>query len=286
MGITSNCATFLVHAKNLGVNFSDTVMLGRQQLYVKPETLQRLFSKTLVDKIITSKYAEPFFEALGSKKVNSMDYSDYEQAELIHDLNKPLPDALRNNFTVVFDGGTLEHVFNFPIAIKNCMDMIKPGGHFVGISPCNNQCGHGLYQFSPELFYSIFSEQHGFKVKVMYLAVDITDEEREWYEVANPQIVRSRVVFKNSSPTYLMVVAEKVSEFTGALNPYQSDYQEIWTSNTETSAPSGIMVRIYKSLIPAFLRAKIYRLRHGQREVITKGLGKINATHFKRVNID
>lgn len=286
MGITSNCATFLSHARSIGVDFSDTVMLGRQQLYVKPEILRRLFTGSSIDKIAASKYAEPFFEALGSKKVVSLDYSDYEQAELIFDLNKPLPDLVKNKYSVVFDGGTLEHVFNFPNAIRNCMDMVKPGGHFVGISPCNNQCGHGLYQFSPELFYSIFSEQHGFRVRIMYLAVDVADDKREWYEVANPQIVRSRVVFKNSSPTYLMVVAEKVSDFTGELNPYQSDYHEIWTTSNEIHVPSGLLVRIYQSLVPASIRARIYRFRHGQREVFTKGLGKVNPNHFKRVNVD
>jgi SAM-dependent methyltransferase len=287
MGITSNCATFLTHARNRGVDFSKTVMLGRQQLYIKKEIIKGLFSQSSVDKVITSKYAEPFFEALGAEKVDSLDYSDYEQAALIYDLNKPLPDTLKNSYTVVFDGGTLEHVFNFPVAIKNCMDMVEPGGHFVAITPCNNQCGHGLYQFSPELYYSIFSETHGFIVKIMYLAVDIADDEREWYEVARPETVKSRVVFKNSSPTYLMVVAKKVSVFTGELTPYQSDYQEIWSNKHEAESHSGMMIRFYRVLVPAFIRAKIYQLRHRHKhkEVSTKGLGNVNKGHFKRVNI-
>lgn len=285
MGITSNCAVFLAHIKTKAVDYSSVLMLGRQQLYINHETIHKLFPEVSSD-MVASKYAEPFFKMLGANEIVSLDYSDYEQAQLIHDLNKPIPEALKNNFTVVFDGGTLEHVFNFPSAIRNCMDMVKPGGHFVGISPCNNQCGHGLYQFSPELFYSIFSEQHGFRVKIMYLAVDIADEKREWYEVANPQIVRSRVVFKNTSPTYLMVVAEKVSEFTGEINSYQSDYQEIWTNTNEIPVSSGMLVRIYKSIVPAGIRARIYQYRHGQREVFTNGLGNVNPNHFKRVNMD
>ncbi|TXH30964.1 MAG: hypothetical protein E6Q96_00965 [Cyclobacteriaceae bacterium] len=285
MGITSNCAVFLTHVKAKGVDYSNFLMLGRQQLYIKYQTLLKLFPEVTSD-IASSVYAEPFFEMLGAKKIFSLDYSDYEGAEIIHDLNKPVPNTLKNKFTVVFDGGTLEHVFNFPNAIRNCMDMIKPGGHFVGISPCNNQCGHGLYQFSPELFYSIFSEQHGFRIKIMYLAVEIDDTKREWYEVSNPQIVRSRVVFKNSSPTYLMVVAEKISDFSGELSSYQSDYQEIWTNTHEISASSGMFVHIYRSLVPASIRARIYQYRHKQQEVFTPGLGNVNPNHFKRVNID
>lgn len=285
MGITTNCALFLKHVKDRGVDFSATLMLGRQQLYVKPETFSRLFPEASAVSLASSRYAEPFFEALGAGCVDSLDYSDYEQAKLIYDLNKPLPDVLKNRYTVVFDGGTLEHVFNFPAAIKNCMNLLRVGGHFVAITPCNNQCGHGLYQFSPELFYSVFSEAHGFTVRVMYLAVDISERRREWYEVENPQTVKSRVVFRNSYPTYLMVVAKKASHYEGELNPYQSDYQEVWANNQKVSSPPGFLISFYRAMVPAFIRAKIYRYRHGHRHLHTIGLGKVNAGHFKRVTI-
>lgn len=286
MGITSNCAKFLKHVDSLAVDFSATLMLGRQQLYINQEVLVKLFDKATCDKVASSRYAEPFFEALGAKRVDSLDYSDYEEATLIYDLNKPLPADLRNRYSVVFDGGTLEHVFNFPMAIRNCMELLRVGGHFVSITPCNNQCGHGLYQFSPELFYSVFSKVHGFTVIRMYAAVEVTPDKREWYEVANPQAVKSRVVFRNSNPTYLMVLARKEFEFTGELNAYQSDYQEIWAANTEPQVPAGMMVRLYRILLPGFIRAWIYRLRHSNKEITTKSLGKVNAQHFRRVTID
>jgi len=41
-------------------------------------------------------------------------------------------------YTTVIDGGSLEHVFNFPQAIANCMNMVAVGGHFIGLSPANN----------------------------------------------------------------------------------------------------------------------------------------------------
>ncbi|MCX7637258.1 MAG: class I SAM-dependent methyltransferase [Cyclobacteriaceae bacterium] len=285
MGITNHCAAFLKHAGKSGVDFSATVMLGRQQLYVSTKTLTRLLPYAEHDKIISSKYAEPFFEALGAKRVDSLDYSDYEQATLIHDLNKPLPDRFKGSYTVVFDGGTLEHVFNFPVAIKNCMDLLHVGGHFISITPCNNQCGHGLYQFSPELFYSVFSMHHGFYVRSMHLAADVNKSKREWYEVVSPMQVKSRVVFQNSYPTYLMVIAQKQADFSGELKVYQSDYQEIWAGTGETQT-SGLLVRLYKTMVPDFIRARIYRLRHSRRKTVTEGLGSVDPSHFKRVIID
>lgn len=286
MGITSNCATFLKSVSKIGVDFSTTVMLGRQQLYIEPETLSKLFTPAESKKMASSKYAEPFFEALGAKRVDSLDYSAYEQAQLIYDLNTPIPANLKNSYTVVFDGGTLEHVFNFPIAIKNCMDLLQVGGYFITVTPCNNQCGHGFFQFSPELFYSVFSQDHGFKVIVMYLAIDVSTNEREWYEVADPKIVKSRVVFRNSSPTYLMVVAQKQFDFKGELKAYQNDYQEMWSSTIGSQARTGMLVRLYKAIVPAFVRAKIYRVRHGRKKIFTESLGNVNAEHFKRVIIN
>ncbi len=41
---------------------------------------------------------------------------DVPRANVIHDMNMPLPDALKEQYDLVVDGGTLEHVFFFPTA--------------------------------------------------------------------------------------------------------------------------------------------------------------------------
>ena len=76
-----------------------------------------------------------FLEFLGAEEVSSMDFSDYEQSELVHDLNEPIPSEWRGRYDFVLDGGTLEHVFNFPCAIRNAMELVAVGGHFYGEQP-------------------------------------------------------------------------------------------------------------------------------------------------------
>jgi 2-polyprenyl-3-methyl-5-hydroxy-6-metoxy-1,4-benzoquinol methylase len=76
--------------------------------------------------------------------VSSIDASDYENATYVHDLNVPIPDHLKGQFDLVDDGGTLEHVFNFPVALRNCMEMVKVGGHLLLNVPTNNFVGHGF----------------------------------------------------------------------------------------------------------------------------------------------
>src|SRR5439155_26296377 len=68
-------------------------------------------------------YAEPLFRALGAKEVVSLDASKYQGSSFEHDMNLPIPEKFQQQFDVVYDGGSIEHVFNAPQALKNCMQM-------------------------------------------------------------------------------------------------------------------------------------------------------------------
>ena len=48
-----------------------------------------------------------------------MDASAFEGANFVHDLNNPIPEELHCKYDAVVDGGTLEHVFNVPVAFAN-----------------------------------------------------------------------------------------------------------------------------------------------------------------------
>lgn len=289
MGVTNNCARFLFHAKAHHVDFENTLMLGRQQLYTTENELKEVIPAEPHDgmsEILSGTYAEPLFQALGARVVDSLDFSPYEEATVIHDLNVPIPNHLKAKYHVVFDGGTLEHVFNFPAAIKNCMDFLKPGGHFISITPCNNQCGHGFYQFSPELFYSLFTKQHGFAMIFMYLAVELPNGIRDWYEVINPEVAKARVTLLNAYPTYLMILAKKEFDYVHELKVFQSDYSTIWTSHSVANEqlPLGFFVSLYRKLFPKKIRDYIYRLKSGRsdlREI--EGLGLANPKYYRKV---
>lgn len=109
--------------------------------------------------------ADDFFRALGASVVDSLDGSDFEKATVIHDLNDPIGKEYWDKYDLVFDGGTTEHVFNYPMAISNAMRMVKVGGALMTHVPINCWCGHGFYQFSPELFYRVMSAHNGFRTE-------------------------------------------------------------------------------------------------------------------------
>ena len=61
-------------------------------------------------------------------------------------------------YQYIYDGGTIEHIFNIPQVIENIIDILDINGLFVSITCNNNFSGHGIYQFSPEFFLAVFSE--------------------------------------------------------------------------------------------------------------------------------
>src|SRR5947208_15867345 len=134
MGLDINAVRFLIAAGQQGVRFDEVLTIGRQDLNVYPTKMVQVLREhglphgAFVNPTGDTLYAEPCFESLGAKQVFSMDVSDFEGANFVHDLNQPIAADLKERFDVVYDGGSLEHVFNFPVALKNCMEMVRVGG--------------------------------------------------------------------------------------------------------------------------------------------------------------
>ena len=284
MGLDINGSRFLIYARELGVDFSRTLMIGRQNLFVAPERLAANFAEfghaVSLDEArrIVSEgkgYAEPFFRALGAAEVSSMDASGFEGATYVHDLNQPIPADLKGRFTAVVDGGSLEHVFNFPVAIKNCMEMVAVGGHYLGITPTSNFSGHGFYQFSPELYFRVLDEPNGFVVQkmVLYHSVRLSP----WYEVADPMAVGRRVTFASQTPAYLALMARKTAAADiFRTTPQQSDYSAAWTGKpwkgaqwVPPSKPSRLLSTAsdYFGTLSFFLRSRYGQLKSSFRQL-------------------
>jgi len=230
MGFDLATIQFLARSKDLGISLDRVLTLGRQWMYVKPNEIRPLLARNGIKLnaedtrrlFIDDGYCEPLLKLLGANRVDSMDVSSYEHATIIQDLNQAWPEALRDRFSLVVDGGTLEHVFNFSAALRNCMQAIAPGGHFLCVTPTNNVMGHGFYQFSPELFFRVFTPENGFEIEKVLLYEQ--PWKSVWYEVADPTQLGSRVELVNRRPTYLVVCARKLASVAFSQAPVQSDY--------------------------------------------------------------
>jgi len=322
MGLDTNGIRLLIKAKELGVNFEKVITIGRQNLNLKEKEMNDLLIKAGLfnedaKKIFSQHgngmnphskgnfrvYSESFFNLLGASVTDSMDVSDYEGATVIQDLNKPMGD-LKKKYTLVLDGGSLEHVFNFPVAIKNCMDLIEKNGYYIGITPSNNFFGHGFYQFSPELYFRVFNESNGFKVIKMFFFID--KKGTPIYELLDPLDLRTRSTMVNSAPTYLFIIAQKTEEkVVFEKTPQQSDYEGIGWVKGSYGLPTTVNHKPFtpewvKKLVPAPLKVLLYylikKIRHIFRffkriiiqplkqyyKIHTTPTGSINPTFIKK----
>lgn len=264
MGIDTESARFLLSARRAGVVFKECLTLGRQHYFLSNKESKKLLMEfgfdpnAFPDLFVAASgnpYSEPFWRVMGVQSLHTMDASDFEGASIVHDMNQPVPEKLQNRFDVVCDVGTLEHIFNFPTAIKNCLEMLKEGGHFIAHTTANNYFGHGFYQFSPELFYRILSRANGFEVQRM-VAVEYGPR-RRWYDVSDPAKIQGRVNLINPYPVLLFLIARRVKKANLFIQyPQQSDYAAIWAEFSEKGHKSS-QVSLFQSKIFGSLKQTI-----------------------------
>lgn len=243
MAITREGVRFLAEAAWAGTDFSTTCMIGRQHLYAGERALRQV---GLDPALAREEFADGVFRALGATQVDALDYSHFEGATIVHDLNSgQRPDG---QFSVVVEAGTLEHVFHVPNALATIMSLVQPGGHLIAISPTDGHSGHGFYQFSPEFWFRALNP--GFDVE----RVRLHEVTRGWFDVADPATLGRRVEV-SSTGAYLYVLARRTAGAVLASPPLQSDYQVTWARGAV--APS----RRALGALPDWAKASLRRLR-------------------------
>jgi hypothetical protein len=211
------------------------------------------------------RYCEEFFlKELRATLVDSYDCSDYEGATYIQDMNRPLTREAR--YDTVIDCGTLEHIYDAPQALKNVSQLCDIGGQIIHVLPANNFCGHGFWQFSPELFFSLYSQTNGYAGTEVFLA-DLK-KPSVWYEVVRP--IQGRAEVTSRSPLYVMCRTVKTGDSPHE-NIQQSDYVQIWNAGaqqTKTKFGAGLRAGIKN-------HPRLYGYALGVRHAVTSRLQRM-----------
>jgi len=223
MGVTLNAIKFLRFAERSGVNFERTLMLGRQQMMFP-----------------NSGYAEELFKSLGAKTVDSMDAWGGEGATIVHDLNNPVPERLCKGYTCVFDGGTIEHIYDEVQAFQNAFGMVANNGHFLCEHVANNLMGHGLRTFSPEMMW-LRLNNHGFD-GLVYVREESILGKPTWFKFVPNQRL-PLVPVQSKRPLVINVIARKTVEGHPFINQQCCDW-----SSTPNSKARAIGYALYKRL--------------------------------------
>lgn len=269
MGIKTSSARLLAYLKRQGEsNLRSVCMLGRQELCLTERQIKsfcRDYGDVLNGSFEKEKYCEGFLSSLGAKEIHSLDASDFEGADIICDLNKPIPKEYKNRFTCIIDGGTTEHIFSFNRAMENVIDMLEVGGYYIGMIPSNNWNGHGLYQLSPMLYMQLFCEGNGMELKHIYLCNAFRS--RKIREIRKRDIT-NRTELNGFAPTELYIVARKLKDRNGELVLQQGDYEQKWSGNASESN----FAKKLKDILPWEMQCvlKHYGLMWESRKILKK----------------
>ena len=188
MGYTFNSLSKILDQESF-FRGKDILTLGTLYPYVDKHEAKVLARRGLHIDVPKERFsAHLFVEVLGAASCHSLDVSDYQQSEIICNLNHPLPDRHIGQYDVVFDGGTLEHLSNLPTALTNIFGLLRQGGIYYFGVPCNNWVNHGFFQFSPTFFSDLCIDNPDLKLLVLH--VNTTKKDYD-YASQNPAFLRA-----------------------------------------------------------------------------------------------
>jgi len=184
-----------------------------------------------------------FFRLLGFEEVHSLDVSPWEGAEIVHDLNWPVPEALHGRFDCVFEAGTMQHVFGVPDVFANIHALLRTGGRVIhGMATSNNHVDHGFYMFSPTMFHDYY-RANGYRIETELffefrpIWIGPQFHSRKWrvYRYEPGAIDHLSYGGFGAHQVGLFVVATKTSTATFDRAPLQSYFRRGWSD-----AESGV----------------------------------------------
>lgn len=180
MGLyTAQIIKIIQMLKTNGTQGKTLAMLGKQALCTKEDLLLKILlsfgiSYENIDKDNMMDSVQ-LFKMMGLKEVHVLDYSDYEGADIICDLNKELSVDLYQRFDYIIEGGTFEHVFDIARAMTNVSNMLKEGGIVYHGSPSDGWINHGFYSISPNFFMDYYFD-NGFDIISIEMQMEYIDK--------------------------------------------------------------------------------------------------------------
>jgi SAM-dependent methyltransferase len=255
--VKGNIVPLLKEAKQKPV-YGSLLCLGYPDVYFKADQFRDIcaYYKIALDPSVelhTSKRTwfrdnrflsgESLFKSIGFQEVVTMDYSEFEGASVLFDLNATdLPAELNNRFDFIADHGTLEHVFHIPNALNNIFKMLRENGRVLISSPTSNFVDHGFYMFSPTLFFDYFTANQ-FDIHSIQVTQSSPQQQTDpcFYADYEPGSFNSVSYGGLNNSIYgVICIARKTTQSTGHVIPQQGLYNKIWGQSDGGSGRRGI----------------------------------------------
>lgn len=206
-------------------------------------------------------HVKDLFRMSGHQEVETLDFSDAEGADHLHDLNNPLPEHLTERYDAIFDGGVLEHVFDTVEALHSCMKMLKVGGTICHIVPLYGWHTMCYYNFQPMFLHEVYAA-NGFERLRTYLNYypqcnEWQDEPLDYREY---QYGDETLFIRPGFYTNVCVFATKTRPTGEITKPIQGFYARYHNAPEAADAPApaanvdGRLAARVKERLPSWLR--------------------------------
>jgi len=230
MGISLIPGMFLARNAAHVADAKRGLILGRQKLHLKSPGVQRLakragkYGHSVAPGDLTQKdgFTENLLSAFGYPDMEAMDFTASEGAQHIHDLNQPVPDNLKEQFDLVIDGGTTEHVFQIGTALENCHEMLKPGGVMMSFVAADGWFGHGFFQTGPDVPWRYWHHCLGYEV--LEAGAQERQGQKRYFEIPDPTGQGRGGVRSFDGPTMLLYAVRKPEQAREKTSPVQGHY--------------------------------------------------------------
>lgn len=247
MGLSINDVFEIVTLfQNSDMENASLCMMGKQDiekmewnLFMQKVNMYGLrFDQELCTKIKHTEKIDSYdlFKMFGFREVYALDYSKYEGANIVYDLNtEKLPEELNEKFDFVINGGTLEHVFNQADALRNMSKMVKRGGYIYHLSPLTGWVNHGFFSMSPTLFLDYYTV-NGWKINKCDMSISEVERTNGYkaksysmdFRMFNSDYEINQYANAAGKATLLRCIAQKKEISKTELIPIQGMYVDVY----------------------------------------------------------
>ena len=255
MGLNSAGIRFMLN-EGRREQFSGSILqLGRTRLYVDYPHLQRIAAEenfplhagpvehvdiSRIERVIDD---VTLFKGMGFAEVHSCDYSNFEGADVIWDLNTPLPPEQTALYDVITDFGTSEHIFALPTVLANIHQALKIGGRIVHVLPASNYVDHGFYSFSPTLFADYY-RANSYEIIGIWLVEHNTHQRNAQWKMYRyrPGLLDKISLggLRGKRGFSVAIIARKTAESTNTVIPQQGTYINQWPETVEHADSTAV----------------------------------------------
>jgi SAM-dependent methyltransferase len=204
MGVAPYVAEAIVREHAHRPLHGEVILLGRQTMMFTPDDAERMIraaganpvalpvGEDIIDRDTDLSRGrewirdDAFLRMLGAARVRAIDHTAYEGADIVHDLNQPVPLELEGSADFIIDGSTLDNVFNPAACLQNIARMLRPGGRLISVNvgsphqgPYTVMTPYWLLDFFAVNDFAdcrIYMTLHGRRGELSVFAVDAADE--------------------------------------------------------------------------------------------------------------